>query len=106
MRKLTNGWWINDAVRSLVLGPELGRVSAGLMQVERIRLWHDQVVWKPPTVGGDDPHAGNIGWHQDYAYWNCTDTTKQSTNSSTSSSTTFSTSKTTSNTSSSTYTCL
>ena len=75
LRKMTNGWWINDEVRALVLGPELGRVAAALMEVDRIRLWHDQVVWKPPTLGGDDANAGNVGWHQDYAYWNCTDST-------------------------------
>ncbi len=74
LRKLTNGWWINDDVRDLVLGPDLGRVAAALMVVDRLRLWHDQVVWKPPTAGAD-PNAGNVGWHQDYAYWDCTDTT-------------------------------
>jgi ectoine hydroxylase-related dioxygenase (phytanoyl-CoA dioxygenase family) len=74
VRKLTNGWWINHEVRDLVLGPQLGRVAAALMQTDAIRLWHDQVVWKPPA-GGTQTKAGNIGWHQDYAYWNCTTTT-------------------------------
>lgn len=75
LRKLTNGWWVNDEVRALVLGRELGGVAAALMQVDAVRLWHDQVVWKPPAAGGHDPNAGNVGWHQDYAYWDCTDTT-------------------------------
>ena len=74
VRMLTNGWWINQQVRNLVLGSKLGRVAAALMQIPAIRLWHDQVVWKPP-IGNVATNAGNIGWHQDYAYWNCTSTT-------------------------------
>lgn len=30
-----------------------------------IRLWHDQLLYKPPTPDS----AGNVGWHTDRQYW-------------------------------------
>jgi ectoine hydroxylase-related dioxygenase (phytanoyl-CoA dioxygenase family) len=74
LRKLTNGWWVSDEIRDLVLDPLLGGIAARLMRAEEARLWHDQVIWKPGTAGQPLSAAGNVGWHQDYAYWNCTTT--------------------------------
>jgi hypothetical protein len=70
LRKLNNGWWLNDDVRSVVLSPKLGCVAARLMQTDEVRVWHDQVVIKP-GVGSEGRNylEGNIGWHQDYAHW-------------------------------------
>jgi ectoine hydroxylase-related dioxygenase (phytanoyl-CoA dioxygenase family) len=50
------------------------------MQVEHVRLWHDQAIWKP-GVGADAPpsQAGNIGWHQDFGYWRVASTTNMCT---------------------------
>ncbi|ELR15236.1 phytanoylCoA dioxygenase family protein [Acanthamoeba castellanii str. Neff] len=44
--------------------------AAKLLRTNEIRLWHDQVIAKPGL--GPDGHsekAGNIGWHQDYGFW-------------------------------------
>lgn len=70
LRKVNNGWWLNDDVRSLVLSPKLGYIVAQFMDTDEVRIWHDQVVAKP-GVGpeGGAYKAGNIGWHQDYAHW-------------------------------------
>ena len=70
LRKVNNGWWLNDNIRSLVLSPELGALVAPLMETDEVRIWHDQVVLKP-GVGpeGADYSGANIGWHQDYAHW-------------------------------------
>lgn len=73
VRKIDNGWWVSDAVRDVVTSEVLGSVGRQLMQCERVRLWHDQVIYKPPT--GDAAMAGNIGWHQDCGYWKAADTT-------------------------------
>jgi len=72
LRKCDNGWWINDAIRRVVTSGRLGRLAARLLGCERVRLWHDQVIYKPPT--GDAGAAGNVGWHQDYGYWHASDT--------------------------------
>ncbi|MFD2329354.1 phytanoyl-CoA dioxygenase family protein [Cohnella sp. GCM10020058] len=74
LRKLDNGWWINDAVRDVVTDRHLGQMAAELLNVDSIRLWHDQVILKPGT-GGEETALGNVGWHQDYGYWRCSNTT-------------------------------
>jgi ectoine hydroxylase-related dioxygenase (phytanoyl-CoA dioxygenase family) len=72
LRKCDNGWWVNDTIRDMVTDGKLGRVAADLLGVEKVRLWHDQVIYKPPT--GDAGTAGNVGWHQDYGFWHACDT--------------------------------
>jgi ectoine hydroxylase-related dioxygenase (phytanoyl-CoA dioxygenase family) len=74
LRKLDNGWWINDRVRETVTAPLLGRLAADLLDVDSIRLWHDQVIYKP-GLNGEPSNAGNVGWHQDYGYWQSSSTT-------------------------------
>ena len=70
LRKVNNGWWLNNEIRSAVLSPKLGYILARLMGTEEVRLWHDQVVLKPGLgPEGEETVAGNIGWHQDYAHW-------------------------------------
>jgi ectoine hydroxylase-related dioxygenase (phytanoyl-CoA dioxygenase family) len=72
IRKLDNGWWINDEVKEIVTDRNLGEMAAGLLAVDGIRLWHDQVIYKPGT-NGEQTNLGNVGWHQDYGYWRCSD---------------------------------
>lgn len=73
LRKLDNGWWINDEIRDLVTDPLIGQIAADLMETDEVRLWHDQVLYKP-GVGNKETFAGNVGWHQDYGYWQCSST--------------------------------
>ncbi|MEO1237166.1 MAG: phytanoyl-CoA dioxygenase family protein [Planctomycetota bacterium] len=73
VRKIDNGWWINDAVRDLVTSEAVGSIARQLMRADHARLWHDQVILKPPT--GSSGETGNIGWHQDCGYWKAADTT-------------------------------
>ncbi|MEK3883048.1 phytanoyl-CoA dioxygenase family protein [Paenibacillus sp. PL2-23] len=70
LRKLDNGWWINDEVRGVVTDPFIGELAADLLDTDEIRLWHDQVIYKP-GVGLNVSQDGNVGWHQDYGYWLC-----------------------------------
>jgi ectoine hydroxylase-related dioxygenase (phytanoyl-CoA dioxygenase family) len=75
LRKLDNGWWINDEIKSLVTDPVLGAIAADLLVTDEIRLWHDQVLYKPGTNSKEGSVLGNVGWHQDYGYWQCSSTT-------------------------------
>lgn len=74
LRKHDNGWWINDEVKNLVTHPDLGRMSADLIGETSIRLWHDQIIYKP-SASGQETMLGNVGWHQDYGFWRCSSTT-------------------------------
>ena len=57
------GWRVHPVLRELVFDPRITRPCAQLLEVARLRFWHDQVFAKPPH------HPGVVPWHQDYSYW-------------------------------------
>lgn len=60
--QIYNLWRQNETLRSFVLSKRFGHVAAKLMGVEKVRLYHDQALFKEPG-GGPTP------WHQDQYYW-------------------------------------
>ena len=70
LRKIDNAHLVNKTLAGLVRNRVIGRLAAELLGATTIRLWHDQLLFKPPTV---DPDGGIVGWHQDYHYWQCSD---------------------------------
>jgi len=56
----------SDGLRQLVCWADLGRAAAALMRVELVRLFHDQLISKPPAEAGADT---TVGWHTDKSYW-------------------------------------
>lgn len=69
LRKTDNSHWSDLTLRELALDATIGAMCARLLQVDEIRLWHDQLLYKP----GGGKTSGNVGWHQDYYYWQCSD---------------------------------
>lgn len=57
------GWRVEPALHDLVFHPAATVPAAQLLGLERLRLWHDQVFYKPPR------HPGVVAWHQDFSYW-------------------------------------
>lgn len=57
-----NLWEEDVQVREFTLAKKFASVAAQLMGVERVRLYHDQALFKEPG-GGFTP------WHQDQYYW-------------------------------------
>lgn len=55
----------NRPLAALVRKPLLGAIAARLAGAP-IRLWHDQLLYKPPTQGAG---SANVGWHTDRQYW-------------------------------------
>jgi ectoine hydroxylase-related dioxygenase (phytanoyl-CoA dioxygenase family) len=53
----------SPAFRRLVCSPDLAKTLSDLMHAGVVRLWHDQVQYKPAAVGGVNK------WHQDAPYW-------------------------------------
>jgi ectoine hydroxylase-related dioxygenase (phytanoyl-CoA dioxygenase family) len=76
VRKINNSWWINLTIRDIIKQPNnpIGKAAAKLLKTKSIRLWHDQAIWKPSLALENDPLSGNIGWHQDYAFWQISNT--------------------------------
>jgi ectoine hydroxylase-related dioxygenase (phytanoyl-CoA dioxygenase family) len=66
--KIDNSYWSDASLAKLVLNKTIGAIAAKLAGVEGIRLWHDQLLYKPPQA---QAKAGAVGWHQDWHYWQC-----------------------------------
>jgi ectoine hydroxylase-related dioxygenase (phytanoyl-CoA dioxygenase family) len=57
-----NLWEDFPAVRPLTFHPRIGQAAAELLGAPRVRLWHDQALYKEPGGRDTDPH-------QDQPYW-------------------------------------
>ncbi len=60
--QVTNLWRTNEAAQQFVFGKRLAGLAAQLLGVARVRLYHDQALYKEPG-GGITP------WHADQFYW-------------------------------------
>lgn len=69
LRQTDNCHWADYVLRDLATDPLIGEMAAILLGTDEVRLWHDQLLCKPP--GGNRKTPGNVGWHQDYVYWQC-----------------------------------
>lgn len=62
-RQLCNAWKSDRVFRDHILRPEFAALAAQLMHADTVRVFHDQVLHKPPRGGKP------VVWHQDYGYW-------------------------------------
>lgn len=60
--QLFNLWLEDEIVRELIFSRRLAGIAAGLMEVEGVRIYHDQALFKE-SGGGITP------WHADQYYW-------------------------------------
>lgn len=60
--QITNLWEYDAKVKEFVMAQRLGQIAAQLMQVDGVRIYHDQALFKEPG-GGFTP------WHADQYYW-------------------------------------
>jgi ectoine hydroxylase-related dioxygenase (phytanoyl-CoA dioxygenase family) len=60
--QLFNLWLENENIRELIFSKRLSKIAADLMQVQGVRLYHDQALYKE-SGGGITP------WHADQYYW-------------------------------------
>ena len=60
--QVMNIWTKSVTVRDFVFGKKLARLAAELLEVDGVRLYHDQALYKEPG-GGITP------WHADQFYW-------------------------------------
>lgn len=60
--QIMNLWRRDEAVKQFVFAKRFAQIAADLLGVEKVRLYHDQALFKEPG-GGFTP------WHQDQYYW-------------------------------------
>jgi ectoine hydroxylase-related dioxygenase (phytanoyl-CoA dioxygenase family) len=60
--QVPNIWTKDEAVAKFVLAKRFAKIAADLLEVQAVRLYHDQALFK--EAGG-----GRTPWHQDMYYW-------------------------------------
>jgi ectoine hydroxylase-related dioxygenase (phytanoyl-CoA dioxygenase family) len=60
--QITNLWELDADVRKFTLAKRFAGIAAQLLGVERVRIYHDQALYK-------EPGGGRTPWHQDQYYW-------------------------------------
>ena len=66
MRKNDHASFRKQGLIDIVQNPILGAIAARLAGTPSIRLWHDQLLYKPVEKGDV---VARVGWHTDYGYW-------------------------------------
>jgi ectoine hydroxylase-related dioxygenase (phytanoyl-CoA dioxygenase family) len=71
LRKHDSAWLQSAYIHAFVHKPIISAIAAVLAGTDEIRLWHDQLLYKPVDDGGEGLRA--VGWHTDRGYWqSCT----------------------------------
>ena len=60
--QVANLWEHSPRVREFVCGKRLARVAAELLEVNGVRLYHDQALYKEPGGGFTPAHADQFYW--------------------------------------------
>lgn len=60
--QIMNLWRHDEEVKRFVFAKKFAQVAADLLGVEKVRLYHDQALFK-------EPNGGHTPWHQDQYYW-------------------------------------
>lgn len=61
--QIVNIWMASEAFLEHASNPLICENIAQLCETDEVRIWHDQIQYKPPVTGG--PTA----WHQDHPAW-------------------------------------
>jgi phytanoyl-CoA hydroxylase len=61
--QIVNIWQASDAFNDLVHNQTVAEEVAQLAGANELRVWHDQIQYKPAGIGGVN------AWHQDWPYW-------------------------------------
>ncbi len=61
--QIVNIWEADDLFRQHLSNEPICRAVCDLIGTDTLRVWHDQVQYKPPKIGGPTE------WHQDHPYW-------------------------------------
>ncbi|CAM4075498.1 phytanoyl-CoA dioxygenase family protein [Paenibacillus alkaliterrae] len=61
--QIVNIWMASDAFFNHAANQRICEEIAQMSKTDTVRIWHDQVQYKPPVSGGP------TGWHQDHPLW-------------------------------------
>ncbi len=61
--QIVNIWEADDLFNAHLYNPVMCEMVADVIGTDTLRVWHDQVQYKPARIGGP------TDWHQDHPYW-------------------------------------
>lgn len=61
--QIVNIWEASPAFNTLIYNTKITQMAAQLSGAKELRIWHDQVQYKPKELGGQ------LHWHQDSPLW-------------------------------------
>ncbi len=61
--QIVNIWEASPAFKALVTNQKIAEMAAQLSGAKELRIWHDQIQYKPKELGG------RLHWHQDSPLW-------------------------------------
>jgi len=61
--QIVNIWQASPAFQALVCSSKIAEMAAQLTEANELRIWHDQIQYKPKEMGG------RLHWHQDSPLW-------------------------------------
>jgi phytanoyl-CoA hydroxylase len=61
--QIVNIWQVSEPFRELIFDPRITTAIAQMTGARELRVWQDQIVYKPVTTGGINH------WHQDSPVW-------------------------------------
>ncbi len=61
--QIVNIWQASPAFKNLIHNQEIASMAAQLSHAQELRVWHDQIQYKPKEQGG------RLNWHQDSPLW-------------------------------------
>lgn len=61
--QIVNIWQAHPAYREHIARPDIVDMALQLAPTDTLRVWHDQIQYKPPNVGT------STRWHQDFPAW-------------------------------------
>jgi ectoine hydroxylase-related dioxygenase (phytanoyl-CoA dioxygenase family) len=61
--QIVNIWMASDAFLQHAGNAKICEEIAQMCQTDTLRIWHDQIQYKPPITGG------STAWHQDHPLW-------------------------------------
>ena len=61
--QIVNIWEASPAFKALITHPGIVAMAAQLLGAKELRIWHDQIQYKPKELGGE------LRWHQDSPLW-------------------------------------
>ncbi len=61
--QIVNIYEASPAFQKLIIHPGIAQMAAQLSGAQELRIWHDQIQYKPQA------HGGRLHWHQDSPAW-------------------------------------